>query len=253
MDIQNIQKVIDKALSEDQNQLKQFIRSRLQINDEATVGQVVTFISGFVTMIPHMLTSIINSPAGSSTGIESTLAISKLEDYLLDDNDVIAEQEYSGLLGLLDDAYYVVTFLQALRGSLSIDVSGNINLEDAQRILIALIGHDVARQTEVKLADLLRDLFTRVPKTKTQQPLKDIIESSSDTLSSVGSSFSSSINTSSDFDLWRSSTTESRTSYTPPPDPFIEDGRGYPGGAYDNPSSSYYTPDYNDDYYNFNQ
>ena len=31
-------------------------------------------------------------------------------------------------------------------------------------------------------------------------------------------------------------------------DPFEEDSRGWPGGAYQNPDSSYYTPDYYDDY-----
>ena len=251
MEIENIEKIIDKALKENQSQLIEFVSIKLSINDDQTVNEIVTYISGFVAIIPYMVKSIIDSPVGSSTGIESTLAMSNLENYLLDKNDFIPESQYVGIFGLLDDAYYVITFMQALRGILSnIDIFNEVDLESAQKVFIALIGSDVARKTEVKLQDLISSLFIRIPSPK--PPLKNIINKlSTNELSSIGSRFSSSVNGSS---IFSSVNVKPSVSYNPPLDPFIEDGRGYPGGAYDNPSSSFYMPDNNnDDYYNFYQ
>jgi hypothetical protein len=167
-------------------------------------------------------------------------------------------------MGLLDDAYYTITLLQAIKQIFPDDAyytitllqaikqifpeSGilpELDLNYARRIFIGIIGMDLVRRIETRAFGDLDRLM--------QQKQDELINNiSSIRASNVGdhldrvTPYSSSNEYSTFNSAEPSDWYEFQSSGYEPRDQFYEDSAGWSGGAPQNPSSNWYSPD--DDY-----
>jgi uncharacterized membrane protein YkvA (DUF1232 family) len=246
MDKRAIENVIKAALVEDQGAFVAAIRNGLGITDKTELGRAVTYVLGFIALIPNLLESVATSTFGRELSIESSPFMRAIEQYFLNPDDIIPSMQFPGALGLIDDAYYAITLLQALKEALpENEVLPELDLNYARRVFVNIMGKELARSIEAKVVEDLGHLNQ-----ERQYELRNNVSSvcASDVgnhLERVKSSFFSNqysmldITDTSDWYGFQSSDYETR-------DPFEEDSAGWPGGAYQNPNSNWYSP--NDDY-----
>lgn len=243
MNQQILERIIGDVIKRDQTLLIERISQRLNISNKEDLGMIFTTVLGYIALIPSLMQQISLSDIGQQLTISSSPLMQAIENYYHDKEDILPSSSYPDARSLIDDTYYALSLLQLVKESFPDQkLLENLDLNYARWLFGNLLGSNLASKIENRANSDLQKL------TKQQQA---IMRNKMDTLGLTNINKSLNVITPSnnytpsnysDSSNWYNYQANSYSAE----DQFEADSAGWPGGAYDNPDSSYYS--YDDDY-----
>lgn len=159
MQMQRIRKIISKAVADEKRtrRLAGIMREIAKIQGKrpkpADINGAVAFIQDYIEHVPVLLES--TAAVAKQKGIAGKLMpiLKVAEQYFLNPQDVIPD--HLGLVGLMDDAYFALSLIQAISDSYRQATACPLlplNLIPANRAIRVLIGEPFASQLDLGVA-----------------------------------------------------------------------------------------------------
>lgn len=243
MDKTPIERVIQTTLSRDQTQLRTYIQQTFPNSEPAEWEMLFNSVLGYIAMVPNLIVQINESQVGQQLMIASSPLMKAIENYYAKGEDLLPESQAPDARSLLDDTYYTLTMLQLIQVTFPNQYLLNgLDLNYGRWLFGNLLGGALATQIEKQAGSDLRRL------TQSQQAvLQNSIASMQlgDVDTTMNHISPASVNTAPAYNN-NANWYDYQSSGYSAEDQFEADSAGWPGGAYDNPDSSYYS--YSDDY-----
>ncbi len=243
MDKISIERVIQTTLSRDQTQLRTYIQQTFVNSDPAEWEMMFNSVLGYIAMVPNLIVQINESQVGQQLMIASSPLMQAIENYYAQGEDLLPESQAPDARSLLDDTYYALTMLQLVQVTFPNQYLLNgLDLNYGRWLFGNLLGGRLATQIEKRANSDLRRL-TQSQQTTLQNSMASM--QLSDVNTTMQHVSPASVNSASAYDN-NANWYDYQSSGYSAEDQFEADSAGWPGGAYDNPDSSYYS--YSDDY-----
>ena len=243
MDKISIERVIQTTLSRDQTQLRAYIQQTFANSDPAEWEMMFNSVLGYIAMIPNLIVQINESQVGQQLMIASSPLMQAIKNYYAQGEDLLPKSQAPDARSLLDDTYYTLTMLQLVQVTFANQYLLNgLDLNYGRWLFGNLLGGRLATQIEKRANSDLRRL-TQSQQTTLQNNMASMqLSDVNTTMHNVSPASVSSATAYNNNTNWY----DYQSSGYLAEDQFEADSAGWPGGAYDNPDSSYYS--YSNDY-----
>ncbi len=243
MNKQVLEKIIGDVVKNDQTLLLESISQNLNISNKEELGVVFSTVLGYIALIPSLMERISLSNIGQQLTISSSPLMQAIENYYHEKEDILPNSRYPDARSLIDDTYYALTLLQLVQMTFpNQNLLQGIDLDYGRWLMGNILGGKLATLIENRANSDLQKL-TAQQQSMMQEQLNTL------NLNNINHSMNviapSSGSTSSIYDNNTNWYNYQTSSYSAE-DQFEADSAGWPGGAYDNPDSSYYS--YDDNY-----
>jgi len=240
---QVLEKIIGDVVKNDQKLFLEMISQKLNISDKEELGIIFSTVLGYIALIPNLMEEINLSEIGQQLTISSSPLMQSIQNYYNESEDIISVSEYPDARSLIDDTYYALTLLQLVQMTFpNQNMLQGVDLNYGRWLMRNILGGKLATLIENRANSDLQKLTAQQQSMMQEQlntlNLKNVNHSMNVIASSSGptsSTYDNNIN-------WYNYQTSSYSAE----DQFENDSAGWPGGAYDNPDSSYYS--YDDNY-----
>jgi len=162
MQLEEIRKIISKAVADEKRNrrlagiISEIAKTQGKRPNPADIDGAVAFIRDYIEHVPALLESTATVAEQRGIAGELTPILNVAEQYFLNPQEVIPD--HLGLVGLMDDAYFVLRLVQAISDSYR-QATGSpllpLNLIPANLAIRVLIGEPFASQLDLGVAATL--------------------------------------------------------------------------------------------------
>jgi len=238
-----MEKIIKDTLSKDQKLLVDIISQRLGVIDQGELGMIFDNVIGFIALIPNLMEQIASSDFGRQFAISSSPLMQAIENYYIEKEDILPASKYPDARSLIDDTYYGLTLLLSVLENFPNQTLLNaLDLNYAHWLFRNLLGAELAKKIENRVTSDVRKLTVEQQKMMKRKLDSLRLENVNKSMTDITPSSEYTPSNYSDNSNWYDYQASSYSAE----DQFEADSAGWPGGAYDNPDSSWYSND--DDY-----
>lgn len=243
MSQQVLEKIIGDVVKNDLKLLIEMISQKLNISNKEELGIVFHTVLGYIALIPSLMEQISLSNIGQQLTISSSPLMQAIENYYHDKEDILPDSSYPDARSLIDDTYYALTLLQLVQMTFpKQNLLQGIDLNYGRWLMGNILGGKLATLIENRANSDLQKLTTQ-QQSMMQKQLNTLnlknVNHSMNVIAPPSASTSPIYNNDTNWYNYQTSSYSAE-------DQFEADSAGWPGGAYDNPDSSYYS--YDDNY-----
>ena len=159
------------ALKYQGTDLEDLIKKRTGYTDKEELGYWKNYFLCLIPFIPSFMRNLASSDMGRKMGQPLKRLMTFLEEYFLEENDIIPDKG-KGLVGFLDDAYLVILILQNLKIKSESTLLDKESLDSASHNLRFFIGDDLANKVEC-IAQIIYSQFSETFTNKLSELVKN--------------------------------------------------------------------------------